>query len=252
MKIKTPIMWLLCLLSVFFTGNLGAQAIGPFTITTYERIIPAQKGREDSKEKMEITLSLADSKQAKLGKFISSLLYDGLTAKGYADKVIAKYSKSYEEDIREYPDAPPWVLQQEYEESHSITINGSYAIITRNITAFLGGPHPNTVIIYYVINTKTPALISINDNFTQAGFPRLQSIVEQKVLLYLKSMEAELFTSEIKTENFRPAPEGLVFYWNPYELTAYAYGPVEITVTWKELEEFLSPAGKKLALAYRK
>ena len=39
------------------------------------------------------------------------------------------------------------------------------------------------------------------------------------------------------TENFRIAPEGIVFCYNPYDIGCYALGAVEVTVSREELDE---------------
>jgi len=246
---KTLIIWLTCLLSVCFAGSLEAQSTGPFTITKYEKIIPAYKNQPNSEEKMEITLSLADSKQAKLSKLLSTLLYKGQTSKKYSDEVIKKYESQYLEEAEEMP---PWALQQEYGEYHRVTVNGSYAVITRTISAYFGGAHPNTVITYFVIDTKTPALLSINDLITQAGFPGLKSIAERKLIAYGEEIEENINTSNLKMDNYYPDTQGLVFFWDPYELSSYAVGQIDIIITWNEAEAFLTTAGKKLSAVYRK
>ena len=38
------------------------------------------------------------------------------------------------------------------------------------------------------------------------------------------------------TENFQVTPEGITFYYNPYDLGCYALGAVEVTMTREELE----------------
>ena len=38
------------------------------------------------------------------------------------------------------------------------------------------------------------------------------------------------------TENFRITPEGITFYYNPYDIGCYALGAVDVTMSREELE----------------
>ncbi|HKY62130.1 MAG TPA: RsiV family protein, partial [bacterium] len=50
-------------------------------------------------------------------------------------------------------------------------------------------------------------------------------------------------------ENFAAGPEGLIFYFNPYEVASYADGPTELLIPYSELKSWLLPKGPLDSLA---
>ena len=40
--------------------------------------------------------------------------------------------------------------------------------------------------------------------------------------------------------------KGIGFQYDPYEIAAYAYGPIFIYITFKEIQSYLKPEFKKL------
>jgi hypothetical protein len=202
---------------------------------------------------MEISLSLADTKDASLAKFISSVLYDGLSAKQYADNLIDEEETGYQEAMEEYPEmALSATGNWEYQEVNEVTVKGSYAIIARTIYEYYGGAHGNTVIEYFVIDTKTPELIMLDNIVAEANVSKLEDIVGRELKAYLESIDfydEDYFSFEMY--EYYPTGDGLCFAWNPYEVAAYAAGPVNVVITWKEAEDLLNSKGKALAKAFK-
>ena len=55
--------------------------------------------------------------------------------------------------------------------------------------------------------------------------------------LYATLAERGFFPEYISlTENFRITPEGITFYYNPYDIGCYALGAVDVTMSREELE----------------
>jgi hypothetical protein len=51
------------------------------------------------------------------------------------------------------------------------------------------------------------------------------------------------------TPNFGVRPDGLVFYYNPYEIAPYALGPTEVVVSFREMAGMVPPHGRVAGLA---
>jgi len=248
--------------------NTETQGTGIFYISQYNETIPASNDKQKSDAAMEISLSLIDTEQADLVKLIRSTLYNGRSAKEYANEVINDSKKEYQEetaaaDPEQWADDMAWTLSWSYEEKHDVNVRGSYAVISRSVYSYTGGAHPNGTMTYLVIDMNKPEKLLINDIVQKASSSRLNSIVERELRAYSESVEDEplpsnvplsegiFFEDDFEIADYYPAGDGLHFYWDPYDLAAYAFGPIEVSISWKELEGLLSPKGVKMADAFR-
>jgi hypothetical protein len=80
-----------------------------------------------------------------------------------------------------------------------------------------------------------------------ADSARLQPIVEaafrkQQGLKPSDSLNTILFENHLATtDNYYFTNKGLGFYYFPYEVAAYAVGPIQVFVTFAELKPYLRP-----------
>ncbi len=110
-----------------------------------------------------------------------------------------------------------------------------------------GTPHPNTWTFSYCFDATTGKLLSLADIFTDKA--KAGEIVEKHILKtitedpykeYLME-DYESYVSDILTEDvFYLNEKGLVVICNPYLVTAYAGGKIEIEVPYQELEEVMN------------
>lgn len=110
-----------------------------------------------------------------------------------------------------------------------------------------GTPHPNTWTFSYCFDATTGKLLSLADIFTDRA--KVEEIVKQHVIDtitkdpykdYLME-DYERFVSDILTEDvFYLNEKGLVVICNPYMVTAYAGGVIEIDVPYEELAEVMN------------
>ncbi len=116
-----------------------------------------------------------------------------------------------------------------------------------------GGAHPNSFARYFVFNPKTGKQVKLSDLFNSGFEEKLNKLIDKKYreLRNLKEndrLDGEkgyLFDNFIKfNDNFILTKEGINFYYNNYEIAAYAVGPTELKFTYKELEEILKPEYK--------
>ena len=240
---------------VFCAGIVTAQNIAPFFVTGHKQIVKASEYGLVSNGEMEITLSLADTNQAKLAKFVYSVLYGRLTPKQYADKLIDSEKNKYRQELAEYANMPSRLVNWEYDERHTVSVKGSYAVLSRSISTFYGGAHPNTTVKYFIVNTKKPELLSLGGIVSRANLPKLKALAVRELKPVLASLgvthDDNFYISELKIENYFPAAEGLVFHWNTYEVAHYAAGQIFVTVSCKEVEGLLNSKGKALAKDFK-
>ncbi len=109
-----------------------------------------------------------------------------------------------------------------------------------------GTPHPNTWTFSYCFDATTGKLLSLADIFTDRA--KVEEIVEQHVLdtitkePYKDALmeDYESFVSDILTEDvFYLNEKGMVVICNPYMVTSYAGGVIEIVVPYEELKDVM-------------
>ncbi|WP_420148014.1 DUF3298 domain-containing protein [Spirosoma sp.] len=113
--------------------------------------------------------------------------------------------------------------------------------------AYTGGAHPNTNLSYYTFDRETGRLLTLGDIITDTT--NLVSMVEkafrkQQAIQPNTNLEEEGYFLR-DGQFFLPAnvgmsQEGLVFYYNPYEIAAYVVGPIQVTVPYTQLNTLLN------------
>lgn len=112
--------------------------------------------------------------------------------------------------------------------------------------AYTGGAHPNSTLRLYVFDRETGRTLSLTDlvsdtttllNVVERTFREQQALLPQTNLeergYFLR--DGRFFLSA----NVGMSRTGLVFYYNPYEIAAYALGPIEVTVPYNQLDGIL-------------
>jgi hypothetical protein len=257
LKIRfAPIVLTAALLSACATAPKPAQDKSFFTVTYGETVSMA----ENPENALELSFTLVDSEESRLGEFVRSLLYSGQSAEEYAAKITDDLKTTYRFTLEENSE---WGYDQswEYTEEQEVAVTGSYALITRHSFIYEGGAHPDYTSSYYVLDIRTPKAFSLEDIITEEGLPNFYALINRELRRYSDKLTDRplspgaplsagiYFEDSIAPANFYPAADGLHLLWNPYEIAAYVYGKIEITLDWDEL--LLSPEGTALAAAYR-
>jgi hypothetical protein len=113
--------------------------------------------------------------------------------------------------------------------------------------AYTGGAHPNSNQIFYNFDRDSGRLLNLNELVTDTT--ALMGIVEkefrkqQKIAAQTNLEEEGYFLRDGKF--FLPTSvgltrQGLSFYYNPYEIAAYAVGPIEVVVPYEKLNGVLN------------
>lgn len=119
-------------------------------------------------------------------------------------------------------------------------------------TGFLGGAHPLTQVYYYNFDLHTGQVLKVTDLLAQ---PTAAEKLNQMGEKYFRQARDLKPTADLEGEglefpkkhfqlnnNFCFTPQGMIFYFNPYEIAAYAYGPTKITIPYAELKPLLKAA----------
>ena len=108
--------------------------------------------------------------------------------------------------------------------------------------AYTGGAHPNSNLAFYMFDRETGRTLSLTDlvsdttallNVVEQTFRQQQELLPQTNLeergYFLRNGRFFL------PANIGMSRRGLIFYYNPYEIAAYAFGPIEVTVPYDQL-----------------
>ncbi len=160
-----------------------------------------------------------------------------------ADSFMAQYISTR----KEFPESPQyWYLEQ------SVSANLDHPkIITlaSENSSFMGGAHPNTYFSYFNISKETGDTVSLSNLFAPGFEKKLNELVDaayrkQKNLKPGDNLQekGDLFENKIAFNyNFMVTKDGTItFYYNPYEIAAYVFGPIEITLTKDGIAPLLS------------
>ncbi len=135
-------------------------------------------------------------------------------------------------------------------DSHVPLINDQYLTLDLIANSYLGGAHPNTFrqIKTYDRITALP----VNYAALVTDTIKLSALLEQRY----KAEKGASPQSDLKELTFDGSPlplpaciaqveEGLLFYYNDYEVAPHAVGPTEIVLTWAELKGMVKEPVKK-------
>ena len=113
------------------------------------------------------------------------------------------------------------------------------------VYSYTGGAHPNARTLYGSWFLEDGRRVALRDLLTPGSEERVAEIAEavfreQRGLPTEQSLEEQGFDFPdgkfALNENFAVTDQGLVFYFNPYEIAPYALGPTEIELTFEALE----------------
>lgn len=119
-------------------------------------------------------------------------------------------------------------------------------------SSFIGGAHPDSLVTYQVFSLQTGLPLALTTFVPADKADELVKVAEKnfRVLRELKS-EQSLADAGYQfadnrfalNTNFLVTRDGLVFYYNPYEIAPYGMGNTELLVPWAELKTIADPTG---------
>lgn len=151
------------------------------------------------------------------------------------------FEKNYNDFKKEFPDSPGcWEV-----ELHGDTVMTTPKVLFYQMDhyAFTGGAHPNSFTSYHAFDGKTGKEVEMK-SFV-ADSVALLNLVEKKFRELEKLApgvdleDAGYFLANHKffiPANYVFTPEGVLFFYNPYEIAAYARGPIELSIPYEELK----------------
>jgi hypothetical protein len=164
-----------------------------------------------------------------------------------AVKMNGKFLKSYRDEVKSVGKTEVPFLNYESMASMSVYYNeNSYLVLGTDEYSYTGGAHGNGGTTFKVFDVKNKRLLKLKD-VVSADSAQLQPIVEaefrkQQGLKPGDSLTGILFENHLATTgNFYFTNKGIGFYYFPYEVAAYAVGPIQVFVSYASLKKYLNP-----------
>ncbi len=200
----------------------------------------------------QITDEISSEVLEKINKQIYAFIQDTSTSAAKKPDIKKQAEKLFREHKNVYEDrdfAPGWLVDK------SIDIESKLGpLITLSFTesSYLGGAHPNTYTLYKTFDINSGKEVKLFDIIDSAKVSdlnklRLEAFVNDKnKSLPEGDWKSYVFNEEFEEEgafnantNFKITKEGIEFYYNSYEIAAYAFGPSKVKLSSEEIKPLL-------------
>ncbi|CAG5002655.1 hypothetical protein DYBT9275_02938 [Dyadobacter sp. CECT 9275] len=151
------------------------------------------------------------------------------------------FDKNYRDFKRDFPDAPGcWEVEVT---GDTVMVTPKLLLYKLDHYAFTGGAHPNTFRSNHVFDAVEGSELNIL-SFVSDTISLLEKVEKkfrevEKIGENANLEEAGYFLVNHKfflPANFTFTRTGVLFYYNPYEIAAYARGPIEFLIPYAELD----------------
>jgi hypothetical protein len=166
------------------------------------------------------------------------------------EKLISNYLQEYDSFRKDFPEAfQHWSLER----IGKVRYN-SNGILSLEFSeySYLGGAHPNSAILFNNIDMGTGEEIVIEDLFNKNIENKLTKVAESE-FRKLKELneyddlgDAGFWFNDNQfhlNDNFLITDSSLIFYYNNYEITAYAFGPTELEIPYLKIKDLIKSEG---------
>ena len=187
-----------------------------------------------------------------LEKYIQVALLDNYSELSIktVDEIAERFFKDYEEARRDFPDhSTSWEINNNI----SVIYNENSIVSSQSeFYHYTGGAHGNSGVYFSNFNSQTGEKLELADLLIH-GYENEMNKAAEKIFRKEKqlganaNLESEGFWFEENkfslNKNFGIKNEGLVFYFNSYEIAPYAMGPTEILMPYKEIKSLVKQNG---------
>lgn len=171
---------------------------------------------------------------------------DGTPGPTSGDALAVELEQGYRDLQRRFPEyRTPWF---DHRNAAVLLNNAAIFSVQMRTDQFTGGAHPNSYRVYLNFRPQTGEVLDLNAVLKQGAMAQLVAIAEKHFREARKlAPDADLQKAgfEFKdnrfalTENFGLTPDGMVLYYNNYDIAAYYFGPTEVKMPYPEIRDLL-------------
>lgn len=165
------------------------------------------------------------------------------------------FFSDYQNFRKEFPKAPQfWSVERIVE---VLAETPKLLSISQDESTFMGGAHPNSSRTLVSLNPATGAPYALKDLLAGDFQAKLNELGEKAFHIVREiptgqSLEAAGFDFGggpfRLNDNFAATPEGLLFFFNSYEIGPYVMGPTEVLIPYAQLKGMMRSRGPLRAL----
>lgn len=166
------------------------------------------------------------------------------------DELMQNFIDEYKNFKIEFPESDQeWEIERKAENNFN---DENILSCTFSEYSYLGGAHPNSFSRFKNFNLNTGEELKLSDILVAGYLDELNNIAE---VIFRKERELEENINLTEdgfwfdndkfsvNKNFRIAKDGLYFFYNNYEISAYAYGPTELFIPYTSITKLIKPDG---------
>lgn len=165
--------------------------------------------------------------------------------KKQADKLFHEYDEAY----AEFPRTSTWIVDKQVKVASKL---GPLVCLSFSESSYKGGAHPNSNTFYKIFDLSDGRLVNINEIIDSTQMNALNKIrfevlkkqkneilKEEDWLSYMFQESFEPNGSFYINNNMKVTKDTIEFYYNSYEIAAYAFGPTELKIPVNQIKPLL-------------
>lgn len=184
-----------------------------------------------------------------ISEFFSQDILGGTKSNDF-ETVMNAFLEEYESIINEFPDTyQSWFVERTGE----VKLNKSNIFsIDYMEYSYTGGAHPNTFVTFKNFNLSDGEEIALDKIISTDKLTELTKIGEEEFRKLKNLTEADELGQAgfwfennkfYLNDNFLITDSSLVFFYNNYEITAYAFGPTELEIPYSKIKGLIKENG---------
>lgn len=165
--------------------------------------------------------------------------------KKQADKLFNEYDEAY----AEFPRTSTWIVDKQVKIASKL---GTLLCLSFSESSYKGGAHPNSNTFYKTFDLTDGHLVNMYsiidfNQLNELNKIRLQTLRDQKnEILKEEDWKSYMFENAFEPNgsfnintNMKVTKDTIEFYYNSYEIAAYAFGPTELKIPVSKMKSLL-------------
>src|SRR5262245_25609491 len=177
--------------------------------------------------------------------------YEGGPALSSTDSVMAQFIEARRATTREFPQTGG--IPSTFDRKTEI-LGDTLGVVSIAVSemGFTGGAHPNATVRFANIDTRTGHALLPSDLLRDRISAQLDSLGEQEFRRVRRIREGQSINDAgfwfeggrfHLTDNMAVTPDGLLFYFNDYEIGPHVLGATRVILPWRDVKPLLKPDG---------
>ena len=164
-------------------------------------------------------------------------------------KQAEKLFHEYDEVHAEFPSTSAWIVDKQIKIESKL---GPLVCLSFSESSYKGGAHPNSNTFYKIFDLTDGHLVSINEIIDSTRFNKLNTVrfeilrVQKNEILKEEDWKSYMFENSFEPNgsfntntNMKISKDTIEFYYNSYEIAAYAFGPTVLKIPAYKLKSIL-------------